>query len=374
MRTSLQIAWAADSVAERRQQLRGECAGRGYSRIADPLRDALVTQICELQGASGGVAVTSGMAALNFTLTALVPYSTPERRPLVLYAANTFYECARRIQHLSRRMGFDCLMVTTTDLDILASQLVAIPDPDSICMLWMEAIANPSVAVADISAISKLVKQFNPLALVAVDNTALPCLQQSLSHGADIEALSLSKYHSQGCVHGGAVLANNPELICLLHGDLPDFGISLGVQDVVSLLGRLSGLKERMVQQCENAHQLALLLRGHPAVAEVYYPTLSASHQPLIARQMQGFGGGIVSFQLAGGQVAGDHLMDLLEKRSGTLSITPTFGASTTHIEHYRTFMMDGYPSGFCRMAVGLESVVSIWGMLGSFLDVLAAG
>jgi methionine-gamma-lyase len=369
MRTNLQIAWSADSVEERRQQLQGERSGRSYSRIADPLRDALVQQLCALQGAANGVAVTSGMAALNFAFSALVPYNNTNRRPLVLYAQNTFYECARRIQHLSRRMGFDCLAVTTTDVALLQSQLAAIADRDRICMLWMEAIANPSLAVADISAIATVLKQVSPFAILAVDNTALPYLQQSLSQGADVEVFSLSKYHSQGYVHGGAVLANDPELICLLHADLPDFGISLGVQDVINLLGRLPSLGDRLVQHCQNAKQLALLLQSHPAIARVAYPTLTSANQELIARQMQGFGGGIVSFNLSGGQVAGDRLMHLIEKRSGTLSITPTFGALTTHIEHYRSFMADGYPAGFCRMAVGLEPVANIWGILRSLLD-----
>jgi len=371
MRTNLQIAWSADSVEERRQQLQGERSGRSYSRIADPWRDALVQQLCAFQGAANGVAVTSGMAAVNFAFSALVPYNTSDRRPLVLYAQNTFYECARRIQHLSRRMGFDCLAVTTTDVDLLRSQLVDITDRDRLCMLWMEAIANPSLEVADISAIADVLKRVSPFALLVVDNTALPCLQQSLTLGADVEVFSLSKYHSQGYVHGGAVLANDPELICLLHADLPDFGISLGVQDVISLLGRLPSLGDRVVRHCQNAKQLAFLLQGHPAIARVSYPTITSANQDLTARQMQGFGGGLVSFELAGGQVAGDRLMYSIEKRSGTISITPTFGASTTHIEHYRTFMADGYPSGFCRMAVGLEPVANVWGILQSLLDSL---
>lgn len=371
MRTNLQIAWSASSIEERRQQLQGEVRGRSYSRISDPLRDALVSQLCDLQGAVDGVAVTSGMAALNFAFSALVPYNTVDRRPLVLYAENTFYECARRIQHLSRRMAFDCLSIPTTDIHAFRAKLMLIADRDRICMMWMEPIANPSLAVSDISMISRVLKQVAPFAQLVVDNTALPCLLQSLSCGADVEVFSLSKYHSQGYVHGGAVLANDPELICLLHADLPDFGISLGVHEVIKLLGRLPDLRDRMVRHCQNAQQFALLLQDHPAIAKVAYPTLSCSNQEAIAQQMYGFGGGIVSFELVGGQVAGDKLMRLVESRSGTLSITPTFGTSTTHIEHYRTFIPDAYTAGFCRLAVGLEPIANVWRVLKALLDCL---
>jgi len=64
-------------------------------------------------------------------------------------------------------------------------------------MVLLESPTNPLLQIADLAAISDLVHQHVPEALVVVDNTMMsPYLQRPLEHGADLVYDSGTKYLS----------------------------------------------------------------------------------------------------------------------------------------------------------------------------------
>jgi O-succinylhomoserine sulfhydrylase len=116
----------------------------------------------------------------------------------------------------------------------------------------------------------------------------------------------------------------------------------------------------------EAALQLARWLENQPAVARVYYPGLPSHPQHELAKRQQTGFGGIVSFELRGGQQAAWTLIDATRLISITANLgdaksTITHPATTTHgrltpEERERA----GIREGLVRVSVGLEDVADI--------------
>jgi O-succinylhomoserine sulfhydrylase len=125
----------------------------------------------------------------------------------------------------------------------------------------------------------------------------------------------------------------------------------------------LETLSLRMKAHCESAGRLADWLQQQPAVTRVFYPGLDSHPQhALAARQQSGYGG-IVSFEIAGGQAAAWRLIDATR----ICSITANLGDTKTTITHPATTTHGrltpeqreeaGISDGLVRVAVGLENV-----------------
>jgi methionine-gamma-lyase len=376
--TNSQVAWPARSVEERQKHRNGEEQGYYYSRHRDIARDKLVASLGSMQGANAGFAVSSGMAALNLVINTLVPNRDQSSfRPLVIYGSGIYYECTKRIQELGQRHGFSCMPIETYDSSALHLKLKQIRNPERIVLMWIEPLENPRLGVSNISRTNEVLKSIAPQAKLIVDNTALPCFQHSLRWGADVEVISLCKYPGQGIVNGGLVLTRNSELEKALYAENACLGAILGSQDALEIVDRLSDICLRLKQHCQSADSLAHLLKDHTAVKMVFYPTLASSclgaDEDTVKKQMSGMGGGIISFELAGGLDAGTHLMNLVAALQETIFITPTFGMATTHLEHFATFLPlnEIITPGLCRLSVGLKPPEKIWSVLKRLLDQL---
>ena len=108
--------------------------------------------------------------------------------------------------------------------------------------------------------------------MVIVDNTMLgPLYQTPLAHGADLVVTSLTKYvggHSDliagGCSGGAAALEP-------IRGMRTILGTMCDPHTGWLLMRSLETLKLRMTAAAEGARKVAEFLRGHPAVASVWY-------------------------------------------------------------------------------------------------------
>jgi cystathionine gamma-synthase len=176
-------------------------------------------------------------------------------------------------------------------------------------MVWVETPTNPLLGIADIAALATTAHEAG--ALLVVDNTfATPYLQQPLALGADIVTHSTTKYcggHSD--VVGGAVVTarsvavagfEDAEERIAFHQN--SMGAIAGPFDAWLVLRGLRTLGVRMDRHCDNAERMVQFLQGHSAVTAVHYPGLPAHPGHEVAtRQMRRYGG-MVSFQLGGGE------------------------------------------------------------------------
>ena len=115
-----------------------------------------------------------------------------------------------------------------------------------------------------------------------------------------------------------------------------------------------------------NALALAQWLEQQAVVERVYYPGLDSHPQHALAKQQQSGYGGIVSFELKGGQEAGWKLIDATRM----ISITANLGDTKTTVTHPATTthgrltpeqrQSAGISDGLVRVAVGLEDIGDI--------------
>ena len=250
-------------------------------------------------------------------------------------------------------------------------------------ILFAETPTNPLTEVCDIAALADLAH--NAGALLAVDNCfATPILQRPIDMGTDIVMHSGTKYlDGQGRVMAGALCASDKMVKEKFLPVMKNGGMVLSPFNAWVVLKGLETLDIRMRAQSARAHELALWLERHPAVARVYYPGLESHPQHALSmQQMSGMGGAVLSFDVKAGdpqtaRARAFHVLDSLKTLSlctnlGDTKTLLTHPASTSHgklSEDQR--QAAGITQGLIRMAVGLEHVADMQADLARGLETL---
>jgi len=329
----------------------GEKRQYDYTRSGNPTRDALADAITSLEGGAGAVVTSSGMAALTLLCQLLEPGD-------VLVAPHDCYGGTYRLfESLSAKGHFEVLFVNQTNRAALQAACDRKPR-----IILAETPSNPLLRIVDIAEIASLAKRCG--ALLAVDNTFLsPALQQPISLGADLVIHSTTKYlNGHSDVVGGALVAATDELAEKLAWWGNCLGLTGAPFDSYLTLRGIRTLFTRMRQHEESANLLANLLDEHPGVECVYYPGLrSHPGHNIAARQQSGFGG-MISFEIAGGEAGVEAFVNHLEHFSlaeslGGVESLVCHPASMTHAPVCDAALAEaGIGRNLIRLSVGLES------------------
>ena len=331
--------------------------GFEYSRTGNPSRTALETALAAVEEARHARAFSSGMAATDCALRALLRPGDHVVIPNDAYGG-TF----RLVDKVFTSWGITYAAVPQADLDAVRAAIT-----DQTKLIWVETPTNPLLTIADIGAISALAHERS--AKVLVDNTfASPALQRPLTLGADIVLHSTTKYiggHSD--VVGGALLTNDEEVDAEFGFLQNGAGAVPGPFDAYLTLRGLKTLVIRMQQHTENATRVAEFLAEHPAVDVALYPGLPGhpGHK-VAAGQMSGFGG-MVSVRLRGGKQAALDLCSrtevfiLAESLGGVESLIEHPGAMT-HASTAGSLLE--VPDDLVRLSVGIEDIADLIGDL----------
>lgn len=264
-----------------------------YCRSGNPTRDALAEALTALEGGSGSVVTSSGMAALTLLTHLLDPGD-------LLVAPHDCYGGTYRLfRHLADKGHFEVAFVDQNDEEALGLACARKPK-----LILVETPSNPLLRIVDIRRVAQVARSCG--ALLAVDNTFLsPVLQQPIALGADIVAHSTTKYlNGHSDVVGGALVAADPEVAATLGWWANCLGVTGAPFDSWLTLRGVRTLHARMRQHEENASLLAHALADHPAVERVYYPGLETHPGHALARSQQKGFGGMLSFELRGGERA----------------------------------------------------------------------
>ncbi|HXS84074.1 MAG TPA: cystathionine gamma-synthase [Mycobacterium sp.] len=322
--------------------------GFEYARTGNPTRAALEAALAAVEDGSFGRAFSSGMAAGDCALRAVL-------RPgdHVVIPDDAYGGTFRLIDKVFSHWGVLHTPIALSDLDAVRAAIT----PQT-RLIWVETPTNPLLSIADIAGIAQIGVENG--AKVLVDNTfASPALQQPLSLGADIVLHSTTKYiggHSD--VVGGALVTSDEELDAAFGFLQNGAGAVPGPFDAYLTLRGLKTLVLRMQRHSENAAAVAQFLAEHPAVDSVLYPGLPThpGHQ-VAARQMSGFGG-MVSVRMRGGRAAAQALCAntrvfiLAESLGGVESLIEHPGAMT----HASTAGSQlEVPDDLVRLSVGIE-------------------
>jgi cystathionine gamma-lyase len=334
------------------QESPGRHKGFEYSRSGNPTRGNLEECLASLEGATHGLAFSSGLAATTIVMLLLDPGDH------VVFTEDVYGGTFRLFDKVFRRYGLTFTAVDPTDPDAVAAAMT-----DRTRLVWLESPTNPLLRVVDIDAVSELVHGAG--ALMAVDSTfASPVLQRPLELGADLVVHSSTKFlggHSD--VLGGAVLTSNDALAERMRFHQNAVGAVPSPFDCWLLLRGLKTLQLRVLRQCENALAVARWLEGQDAVTQVYYPGLESNPGHALARrQMGGLYGGVVSFEVSSGDAARSFLERLrvftLAESLGAVESLAESPAMMTHAsipEEMRTRV--GVSDGLLRLSVGIEDV-----------------
>ncbi|MGF1642055.1 MAG: O-succinylhomoserine sulfhydrylase [Thiotrichales bacterium] len=341
------------SAAEAAARFSGAAPGNIYSRFTNPTVRTFEQRLAALEGAESCVATASGMAAILATCMALLRAGDH-----IVCSRAVFGTTVVLLSQFLAKFGVEVTYVPLCEMEAWNAAL----RPNT-RMLFLETPSNPLTEVADIAALAALAHDHD--CLLVVDNClCTPVLQRPLELGADIVIHSATKYlDGQGRCIGGAVVGDAARVGKDVYGFLRSAGPTLSPFNAWVFLKGLETLALRMHAHSRNALALARWLEQRPEIARVFYPGLESHPQhALAARQQHGFGG-IVAFEVKGGQEAAWRLIDATRM----VSITANLGDTKTTITHPATTTHGrltpeqkaeaGISEGLVRIAVGLEAV-----------------
>ena len=359
--------------------------GNTYSRIMNPTVAVLEERVANLEGGSGAVAFSSGIAAQAAALFTLLQTGDHIVSSSALYGGTI-----NQFKHFLGKMSVELTWVDPDDPD--AWRHAVRPSTKA---FFAETIGNPGGNVLDIQAVSTVAHEHD-LPLI-VDNTfATPYLCRPFEWGADIVIHSATKFiGGHGTSIGGIVVDSGTfnwsngrfpvvagaspayhglmfhetfgtygYLMKLRAETLRDLGAALSPFNAFLFLQGLETLSLRMQRHVENAAVVAAFLDAHDLASNVTYPGLSTSkYRPLVEKYLPRGAGAVFSFDCAGGRVGGQelirgvtlwsHLANVGDAKS--LIIHP---ASTTHRQlSDDELRAAGVRAGTVRLSVGTESV-----------------
>ncbi|HNR95274.1 MAG TPA: aminotransferase class I/II-fold pyridoxal phosphate-dependent enzyme, partial [Kiritimatiellia bacterium] len=170
--------------------------GNIYTRLMNPTHDVLEKRMAALDGGAAALALASGTSAIFYAVANICRAGDE-----IVSSANLYGGTYTQFHDILPQFGIKAHLVDVRDPQNFAKAITP-----KTKLLFTESIGNPSLDVADISAIAKIAHDAG-LPLV-VDNTfATPALLRPIEHGADIVVHSLTKWlGGHGVGIGGIVV------------------------------------------------------------------------------------------------------------------------------------------------------------------------
>ncbi len=351
----LTSSFVFDSAEQAANRFSKKEPGNIYARFTNPTVDAFEKKLAALEGAQACVATSSGMAAIFATIMALLKSGDH-----IVASRNMFGTSIVLLNTIVAKFNIDISFVDLSDLSAWESAV-----KNNTKLFLLETPSNPLGEIVDIATLSKISKAHH--ILLAVDNAILsPALQNPIALGADIVIHSATKYiDGQGRCLAGAVVGN-ADIIEQVHGFVRTTGPSLSAFNAWIVLKGLDTLSLRMRAHSDNALTLAIWLEAQDQVEKVYYLGLPSHPDYNLAMSQQSGFGGIVSFEVKGGQESAFKIINATNVLSITANLgdtksTITHSATTTHGRLTDEERLDAHiTDGLIRISVGLEDIKDI--------------
>ena len=366
--------------------------GNAYTRIGNPTNAVLEERMAALEGGVAALAVGSGQAAVTMALQNITHMGDNIVSSTDLYGgswnafANTF-----------KTMGIEVRFVDPQDPEAFRRAA-----DDRTRAFFAETLPNPKLHVFPIAEVAAIGEDLGiPL---IVDNTAAPVICRPIDHGAHVVVYSTTKYiGGHGTSIGGVIVdagtfdweAHGARFPMLTRPDpsyhgavwteavkpmgpvayivkarvtlLRDLGFAASPFNSFQFIQGLETLPLRMREHCRNAKWVAAYLSEHPGVSRVIYPgEFDGEQRKRAEKYLTGGFGGLVGFELAGGEHAGRAFIDALELiyhvanigDARSLAIHP---ATTTHQQLTpEQQLATGVTPGYVRLSVGIEHIDDI--------------
>jgi len=362
--------------------------GNIYTRLMNPTTDVLEKRLAAMEGGVGGLAFSSGMAAITAGVLNICKAGQHFVASSSLYGG-TYTLFSQTFP----KLGIDVTFVDPSDPHNFAKAI-----KENTRFIYIESIGNPKNDILEYEEIAKIAHD-NGIPLICDNTVASPVLFRPIEHGIDIVVHSCTKIiGGHGNSIGGAIVDSGkfdwtggryPELTepdPSYHGVryvasfgelayiikartqfLRDMGGCMSPFNAFLFLQGLETIHLRVPRHCENALELAEYLQGHDAVEWVNYPGLKSHRDYKLAMKYMPAGqGAILGFGIKGGHQAGakfinsvklaSHLANVLDSK--TLVIHP---ATTTHQQlSDKEQLSTGVTEEYVRVSVGTEHIDDI--------------
>ena len=361
-------------------------AGNIYGRLTNSTQGVLEERVAALEGGSAALAVSSGAAAISYTIEALAANGGH------IVAQKTIYGGTYNLlEHTLPLYNITATFVDTRNLKEVEDAIQ--PDTRAI---FLETLGNPNSDLPDVDAIAAIAHRHG-LPLV-VDNTfGTPYLFRPIEHGADIVVHSATKFlGGHGTTLGGIIVesgkfnwaasgkypniaAPNPSYHGVSFYDvvgpaafvtyirailLRDTGAAISPFNAFLLLQGVETLSLRVERHVENTKKIVEYLSHHPQVVKVNHPSV-ASHpdHALFEKYFPNGGGSIFTFDIRGGQKEAWAFIDALKIFSLLANVADVKSlvihpASTTHSQLSDEELLDaGITRSTIRLSIGTEHV-----------------
>lgn len=343
----------------------GESDGFIYTRLGNPTINDLEKTVADLENGFGGIATSSGMAAVNTVYLGILGAGAH------MVGHNALYGPSRAImESLYPKFNVASTFVDATNINNVTEAI----QPNT-KLFFLESPANPTIGITDIKAVCDIAHEKN--ILVCVDNTfCSPYLQRPLDLGADIVLHSMTKFiNGHADVVAGMIVTKTEENYKLLRGVMMNVGCNMDPHQAFLVRRGLKTLAIRIDKAQQNSIKIAEYLEQHPKVDWVLYPGLASHPQyELALKQMDG-PGAMISFGLKGGYVAGQTMMNsvklaLLAVSLGGIETLIQHPASMTHSKLLKEAKEKaGITDGLVRISIGIEEVDDIIADLEQAMD-----
>lgn len=365
-----------------------EASGYFYSRLQNPTCDTVAAKICELEGGSAAMLLSSGQAASFFSVFNIAGVGDH-----VVSSASIYGGTYNLFAVTMKKMGIEFTFVSP---DCSDEELDAAFKPNTKAVFG-ETIANPALTVFDIERFANAAHKHGvPL---IIDNTfATPINCRPFEHGADIVTHSTTKYMDGHGVAVGGCIVDSGKFDWLAHADkfpglctpddsyhgityaekfgqagayitkataqlMRDFGCTQSPQSAFYLNLGLESLHVRMERHCLNAQKVAEYLESNDKIGWVNYPGLKSNKYYDLAQKYMPKGTcGVVSFGVKGGRKAAEKFMKALEVIAIETHVADARScclhpASATHRQmNDQELIAAGVPGDLVRLSCGLEN------------------
>lgn len=363
-------------------------AGNIYTRITNPTVAVFEERIALLEGGAAAVALSSGMAAIAFSILNIA-----EAGDEIIAAANLYGGTYNLFATTLPKYGITVKFVDSTDPENFRSAIT-----EKTKGVFAETIGNPSLQVLDIERVASIAHE-NGIPLL-IDNTfASPYGCNPIEFGADVVIHSATKWiGGHGTTIGGvavdagkfdwtqgrfpAFTEPDESYHGLRYGidtagaafatklrvqGLRDFGPCLDPDSAFNFLQGLETLHLRIQRHGENAQKVAKFLKDHPSVEWVTYTGLNDHPTAdFAAKYLKNGAGSIIVFGIQGGRDAGRRVIDNVAVWSHVANVGDAKSliihpASTTHQQLSGDDLKNsGVTEELIRLSVGLESADDI--------------
>ncbi len=322
-----------------------------YARYGNPTVAMFEERIAALEGAEDAFATASGMAAVSSTLISMLRAGDH-----VVAARALFGSCLYVLEEILCRYGVEVSFVDGTDID---QWRAAIRDDTKV--VFFETIANPTLEVIDIQAVSDLAHKVG--AAVLVDNVfATPVFSKAIEQGADVVIYSATKHiDGQGRALGGVILGSREFIRKTIEPYMKHTGGAMSPFSAWVMVKGLETIDLRVRAQAHSALAIADAVQGHEKLLRGIYPGHKSHAQHDMVQKNLGSGGTVVALDIKDGKDAAFRFLNALEivlisNNLGDAKSIATHPATTTHqrLSDEQKEQL-GITPGLIRLSVGIE-------------------